>query len=752
MTFAHQGGHGAHTRSRLAIGPAAGPVVRSGRPLALPLSVVMQKTWREALFYFLALAVGALVMSAVSFVLVRTSYAGVSDEGAVQAGVAAFPDYLRAVTRAVALLGAAEVLALFATTSGLVAILAGWQRAPRTSGVKSFARWLAVAMIVHLVFWGAEARRHPGLFLPILSASPVAAPWLAVSQFLWPAILIGSAIGWGHFATRSRRSAGALLGALGAMLAVAWLSMFELRELPQPRSLRRADVPSPAHPPPTAMRRYPNILLLGVDSLRPDKIDPVATPALARLCRESVYFPNALVTLPRTAPSWAALLTSLPPLANGIETMFPTAARSRLGALSMPAHLASLGYATLVTAEYAGESFGRMSLGFQTERVPRVELEQILGQGLLGRQPLALGLAGLLYTAPPWFRRSLPAPMHELMRGLASFSRPTALADDVVLAIEPARPWFALAFYSQPHFPYTSSSPFDGRGSVADANSALRFGKDVTHGEVLTDADRAQIDALYRAALAETDAAVNDLLARLEASGNLDDTIVVLTADHGEGLYECPTCVGHGDNLRGMMSLRVPLAFRLPRRRFPNAAAATIAAHVSQLDVYPTLLELLAVARPSVQEGIALLDREGVPMALPADRIFFAETGEWLWPTPAVPSARIDYPPITALAQIEQGRIVIDEQFLPVIRAAKHRAALLPPFKLLYAPSRRGVEWRLYDVERDPWDEHDVTDRYPEMAERLRTALRHSVLRFSHMLPADDFFLTRPASLPEEYY
>ncbi|HMI87076.1 MAG TPA: hypothetical protein VK550_23435, partial [Polyangiaceae bacterium] len=154
----------------------------------------------------------------------------------------------------------------------------------------------------------------------------------------------------------------------------------------------------------------------------------------------------------------------------------------------------------------------------------------------------------------------------------------------------------------------------------------------------------------------------------------------------------------------------------------------------------------------ALQEGVALLAGEGVPVPPPEGRIFFAESGEWLWPTSAVPSARIVYPPITALAQIEQGRIVIDEPFLPVIRAAKHRAAILPPFKLLYMPAPGAVEWRLYDIERDPWDEHDVTDRYPEVAERLRTALRHSVLRFSHMLPADDFFLTRPAAPPEEYY
>ena len=139
-------------------------------------------------------------------------------------------------------------------------------------------------------------------------------------------------------------------------------------------------------------------------------------------------------------------------------------------------------------------------------------------------------------------------------------------------------------------------------------------------------------------------------------------------------------------------------------------------------------------------------------IASAVDRIFFAESGEWLWPTPAVPAARIEYPPITTLARIEEGRIVIDEPFLPVIRAAKHRAAMLAPFKLVYVPTQAGVAWRLYDFEHDPHEQTDVSDRYPEMTERLRTALRRSVLRFSHILPAGDYFLTRPAAPLEEYY
>ena len=695
-------------------------------------------------------------MSAVSFALVRTSYAGVSDEGAVQAGVAAFPDYLARVARAIALLGAAQMVALFAATSGIVALLGRVRvmsaRPPAAGGAHAFAKWLGIACAVHLLWLATEARRHPGLFLPLLSASRAAPICLALAQFAWPLVLVASAVGWARFATTAPRARDALFGAAGATTAVAWLVMFELPASPPLPSLMGATAGAGRAAIPAAPRRYPNVLLLGVDSLRPDKIDAETTPALARLCRESVYFPNTLVTLPRTAPSWAALLTSLPPLANGVETMFPTEARSELAELAMPAHLASLGYATAVVSEYAGESFARLKLGFQKTRVPRVELEQMLGQGLLARQPVALGFAGQLYTAPGRLYDLLPEPVPELMRGLASFAHPRVLGVDLMADLESGRPWFALAFYSQPHFPYTSSSPFDGKYRVAGADAALRFGKDVTHGEVRTDADRAQIDALYRAALAETDAAIADLLAGLDRTGLLEDTIVVLTADHGEGLYECPSCVGHGDNLAGMMSLRVPLAFRLPRGRFPAAVPATVPAYVSHLDVYPTLLALLDVPRPPIQEGTPLLLRDGTPSTLPAERVFFAESGEWLWPTPAVPSARIAYPPITTLARIEEGRIVIEEPFLPIIRAAKHRAAMLPPWKLLYAPTPTGVEWHLYDVERDPREESDVRDRYPEMTERLQAALRHQVLRFSHMLPAGDYFLTRPAPPPEEYY
>lgn len=409
----------------------------------------------------------------------------------------------------------------------------------------------------------------------------------------------------------------------------------------------------------------------------------------------------------------------------------------------------------MVVSEYAGEFFRRVKLGFETEAVPRAELMQISGQIMMSRTPLVLAPIGLAYGAGAAWRQLLPDPLEELVRGLPNYSAPDTLAEDIraFLKRNPEGPSFILAFYSQPHFPYTSSAAYARRYHVAGSNPALAYGRDVAgEAPITTDVDRRQVDALYRAALAESDAAIGKLLDGMRASGWLDDTIVVLTADHGEGLYECPECVGHGDNLRGMMTLRVPLAFRLPAR-FPAAKPAVVPQLVSLLDVYPTLVDLLGMPRLSILEGTPLLDGEGAVLPAPAaPRVLTAETGEWLWTTAAVPKDRLEYPPVTTIAHLENDRISIDPKYEGTIRAAKHRVAIRAPYKLIYEPSRSGVKWRLFDFESDPLDAKDLAAERPEVLAELKEALRRSVLRHSRVLPVGDYFLTRPPAPPEDHW
>src|SRR5439155_12005521 len=135
-----------------------------------------------------------LATSAASFWLLRSSYAGVSDDAVVEAGVTAHAAYLRSVGAAVARIVAIEIASLGLLSVGLLALLPARDRRPLGSDGPGalLPRFVALALLVHLAWFGAEARRHPGLVLPLLTLNPIVPVWVALSRLLWPALLAGS--------------------------------------------------------------------------------------------------------------------------------------------------------------------------------------------------------------------------------------------------------------------------------------------------------------------------------------------------------------------------------------------------------------------------------------------------------------------------------------------------------------------------------------------------------------------------------
>jgi arylsulfatase A-like enzyme/tetratricopeptide (TPR) repeat protein len=120
-------------------------------------------------------------------------------------------------------------------------------------------------------------------------------------------------------------------------------------------------------------------------------------------------------------------------------------------------------------------------------------------------------------------------------------------------------PFFAFVHLYDPHSPYEPPPPF-----------AERFGNDPYSGEI-----------------AYVDDALGRFLSRLTAAGRMDNTIVVITADHGEGLGE------HGEKTHGMFAydstLHVPLVFHW-KDALPRGLRVT--ARVRLIDVAPTLATL----------------------------------------------------------------------------------------------------------------------------------------------------------------
>jgi arylsulfatase A-like enzyme len=122
--------------------------------------------------------------------------------------------------------------------------------------------------------------------------------------------------------------------------------------------------------------------------------------------------------------------------------------------------------------------------------------------------------------------------------------------------------------------------------------------------------DLEHIIALYDGEILFTDHNVGRLLERLQRAGRLDDTLVVLTSDHGEEFRE-HGMFGHGNTLYEE-SVRVPLILRYPER---VPAGTTVDATASLVDVAPTILELCDLPAPDGMWGRSLLPALGGDLA-----------------------------------------------------------------------------------------------------------------------------------------
>lgn len=166
--------------------------------------------------------------------------------------------------------------------------------------------------------------------------------------------------------------------------------------------------------------------------------------------------------------------------------------------------------------------------------------------------------------------------------------------------------FFAYLHLMKPHTPYDPPESFVGR--FADHPIDPRIGShDFIQGLQGRRPDEQTVGDmvdLYDANLACVDEAVGDLIAELKAAGIWDDTVLVLTADHGQSLFEYGKPHGHGGTICEN-ALRVPLLIRIPG--VPGLAARRIAEPVELVDLTPTLVDLAGVEEPGdVFAGMSL--------------------------------------------------------------------------------------------------------------------------------------------------
>src|SRR5690606_903685 len=164
------------------------------------------------------------------------------------------------------------------------------------------------------------------------------------------------------------------------------------------------------------------------------------------------------------------------------------------------------------------------------------------------------------------------------------------------LGSDPGRPFFAFLNYFDAHNPYAPPPPFDLK--FARAEPVIR---NVHVGTPYTDAELESLRDAYDGAIAYIDDAVGKLLAGLDSLGVLDNTLVIVTSDHGEGLGT-HGYVGHGTSLY-TQELHVPLLLRFPRA-LPGGVR--VPEPVSLRDLPATIMDLLGYGSGSPIPGLPL--------------------------------------------------------------------------------------------------------------------------------------------------
>ena len=337
-------------------------------------------------------------------------------------------------------------------------------------------------------------------------------------------------------------------------------------------------------PPPPA-----HVLLVVVDALRPDHLGCYGyarptSPRLDAFAADATRFTNAVASSTWTLPAVATLMTSLYPSVHGARRPSNTMAwgfdRAHFVAddaldgsrTTLAEVLRAAGFRTgaFVTGAYPTRPFG-FDQGFERfadneSRSFRVNVAKLFEW--LDRDPPARFFA---YLHPTEVHSPYAAPM------------PQPGEDRALFRVEQKR-WESFAF--DPDYRGRVNGQFDTLWRIRQRTLALAPG----------DADH--LVALYDQGIAYLDYWLGELFDGLRTRGLLEHTLIVVTADHGEELFDHDS-VEHGSTFYDE-TMRVPLIVRAP------GIGRVVEDQVAHLDVMPTILDLTGVRSDVFVQGRSL--------------------------------------------------------------------------------------------------------------------------------------------------
>lgn len=479
----------------------------------------------------------------------------------------------------------------------------------------------------------------------------------------------------------------------------------------------------------------PNIIVLLIDTLRADHLscygyERATSPCIDRIAEGGVVFDNAISAAPWTPPSHASLFTGTYPSRHGVD-------RSHLilrgDVEPLPDILRRHGYRTYgVSSNYWLSRETRFNRGFD-RFVQSWQLVQTGGgNGPLERQnrKQTLGLetladadnhGGWLHTCGTTVNNLYERTTRTLKRSLHRYDDGAWRVNSIVQGWmrewkRLGAPFFAFVHYLEPHLRYAPPGRYrhqhlprgvDDRRIATVNQDPWRY----LTGRAQMDAeDFAILRGLYDGEISYVDQRVGQLHAALKDQGLLDNTLLIITSDHGENLGD-HRLMDHVYSLHDTL-LHVPLIVG-GLAEFP--AGQRVAEQVQTPDIFPTILTLAGINEEETWRQVQ------TPPLFPRDVRGQSERtaiAEYLEPQPPVGILRKRYP------EFDPSRF---DRTLRTVRA--------DGYKYVWASDGKD---ELYKVASDSGEERNLIDAEPEVAARLRKSLDEWLASFTPVHASDE--------------
>jgi arylsulfatase A-like enzyme len=495
---------------------------------------------------------------------------------------------------------------MFAGLTLAVAFLFNLLAAPKltSSGYVAFAVALGVALLVGAsLVWANVRKRASFLANPwAVTMLLLAAPWtnqqLAQNHPIYSkALLIAAALGTvvALAAVASRFHFGHSLRAhpkivlCACAIAAAWIWMMGTGTAQTiPARLTAAGDRS----------GKPNVVLITMDTVRADHLSLYGyqsdtTPNLREFSREATVYRSAVAASSFTLPSHGSIFTGMYPRWHGAIISVPEYPYGRPlpdGTQTLAGVLRKNGYRTVgivANLPYLQAKTG-LSQGFDVWNV---------------QMPVTLS------TASFYLREGVIRILHSFMN-TAVFDTFYLRASDVnqraFAALDKLRdqgPFFLFVNYMDAHVPYTPPAPFCDKFPGRDRNfrpsSEVEMTTAVNAGKrTVREVERRHLISQYDGGIAYLDSQIGKLLARLRELNSYENTLILITSDHGEafgehGLMQHGTGSVYGDQVH------VPLLVKFPGQHQAHQSDAL----TSHVDMMPTVLDVAGCALPRGLQG-----------------------------------------------------------------------------------------------------------------------------------------------------